>query len=89
MEWEAAIKCSYHPSTGHRYSLRLKSPETRSEFSVPLYSGAYNHIMTEFLKGADWNQWERAYSDVGSLHSLGVIELDEYDLSPLTRFRVN
>jgi hypothetical protein len=86
--YEAGVSCSFNSTTGHRYFLCIKAQVGRLEFALPFGSGAYNHIVTEFLGDADWTMWEKALSHCGSLQPIRAIELDEDDIEHLTRFRV-
>jgi hypothetical protein len=88
MQYEAAVKCSFNPTTGHRYSLYLTASDSSLEFALPLGSGAYNHIVTEFLRDVDWTKWDKAFSHCGSFQTIRAIELDEDDINHLTRFCV-
>jgi hypothetical protein len=88
MRYETEVSCSYDPTTGHRYSLCIKAQNGSLELAVPFGSGAYNHIVTEFLRDVDWTRWDEALSRCGSLQPIRAIELDEDDIEHLTRFRV-
>lgn len=88
MGFETAVSCSYNPTTGHRYSLRIKAQDGSSEFAVPYGYGAYNRIVTEFLRDVDWTKWDEALLHCGTLQPLRAIELDEDDIEHLSRFRV-
>ena len=88
MRFETAVSCSYNPTTGHRYTLYIKAQDGSLEFAVPYGSGAYNHIMTAFLGGADWTKWDEALLHCGTLQPIRVIEVDEEDIDHLSRFRV-
>jgi hypothetical protein len=88
MRFETAVSCSYNATTGHRYTLCIKAQDGSLEFAVPYGSGAYNHIMTEFLGGADWTKWDEALLHCGALQPIRAIELDEEDIEHLHVFRV-
>jgi hypothetical protein len=58
-------------------------------FEAQSGSGAWIHILSNQLRGTDWPEAEeKASSCLGSLQPVQTIELDEYDLSHLTRYRV-
>ena len=88
MRYETAVSCSFDPTTGHRYSLCIKAQDGTLEFALPFGTGAYNHIVTEFLRDADWTKWDEALSHCGTLQPIRAIELDEYNIERLSRFRV-
>ena len=88
MGYETAVSYSYNPATGHRCSLRIKAQDGSLEFAVPFGSGAYNHIVKEFLRDVDWTKWDEALSHCGTLQPIRAIELDEYNIERLSRFRV-
>jgi hypothetical protein len=88
MGYETAVSYSYNPTTGHRCSLRIKAQDGSLEFTVPVGSGAYNHIVTEFLRDVDWTKWDEALLHCGTLQPIRAIEMDEDDIEHLSRFRV-
>jgi hypothetical protein len=88
MGFETAVRYSYNPTAGHRCSLCIKAQDGSLEFAVPFGSGAYNHIVTEFLRDVDWMKWDEALSHCGTLQPIRAIELDEVDIEHLSRFRV-
>ena len=87
MGYEAAVRYSYDPTAGHRCSLCIKAQDGSLEFALPFGSGAYNHIVTEFLRDVDWTKWDEALSYCGTLQPIRALELDEDDVEHLSRFR--
>ena len=70
--------------------LCLVAEDGTMSFEAQSGSGAYIHILSNQLKGADWvGAEEKASSYLGSLQPVQTIELDDSDLSHLTRYRVH
>lgn len=88
MMFATAVVCCFDCLIGHRFALRLKASTGRLEFELPFGSGAYVHMVTQYLASADWTAWGRALARCGSLEPIGTIELDEVAVSHLTRFPV-
>jgi hypothetical protein len=89
MQYETAVKCLYNPTIGRKYSLHLKAEDGSLECAIPFWSGTFNYVMTEFLRGVDWPSiCDKAFELCGSLQAIRTIELNDYHISHLTRFRV-
>ncbi len=91
MKFIAEVKYQLiEPARVYRLFLCLRAEEDTLKYEVMQGLGAYNHIMSEKLVGADWNSaQEKASSDVGTLQPIQTIELDEDDLNHLTQYRVD
>lgn len=83
MKFFAGVKFACDSNRVHHLLLCLQSEaeDGSLEFEARVGSGAFIHIMSNQLKGVDYQEAEeKASSDLGSLQPIGTIELDECDL---------
>ena len=73
---------------GHGWFLWLQSEDSLLSYEIPETGGTFLHLSAKECLRAAWRSArDRAFLEVGSLKPLGVIELDEYELSYLVGHR--
>jgi hypothetical protein len=90
MKLFAGVKYLFVPERAHRLFLCLRTEDGALEYEAVQGSGAFIHIVNEKLRGFDVESVrEKAFLDVGAVQPIQSIELNEDDLSRLTKYRVN
>jgi hypothetical protein len=89
MKLFAGVKYLFIPERVHRLILCLRTEDGALEYEAVQGSGAFIHIVNEKLRGFDVESVrEKAVLDVGAVQPIQSIELNEDDLSRLTKYRV-